>query len=111
LGFVGRSARRGAPGCAAAAGPSTAPCALRSALCALRSALRSALLCSALRTAPDAPYVAQGDRPLLVQFCANEPATLLAAAKLVEGRCDGVDLNLGCPRVCPRYGCRGTFVH
>jgi tRNA-dihydrouridine synthase 1 len=28
----------------------------------------------------------EGDRPLLVQFCANEPATLAAAAKLVQVR-------------------------
>jgi tRNA-dihydrouridine synthase 1 len=35
-----------------------------------------------------------GDRPLVVQFCANDPDTLLAAAKKVEGRCDAVDINL-----------------
>lgn len=34
------------------------------------------------------------DRPLIVQFCANDGATLLAAARLVAGRCDAVNLNL-----------------
>ena len=29
------------------------------------------------------------DRPLIVQFCANDRQVLLAAAKLVEDKCDG----------------------
>lgn len=37
----------------------------------------------------------QEDRPLFVQFCANDPDTLLDAARRVEPFCDYVDINLG----------------
>lgn len=38
------------------------------------------------------------DRPLLFQFCGNDPKTILEAALLAQDHCDGIDINLGCPQ-------------
>ena len=52
----------------------------------------------------------QSDRPLLVQFCANDPQLLLAAARLAAPHCDGIDLNLGCPQRIAKRGNYGAFL-
>jgi tRNA-dihydrouridine synthase 1 len=50
------------------------------------------------------------DRPLVAHFSANNPSTLLAAARLVENQCDAIDINLGCPQRIAFTGHFGSYL-
>lgn len=50
------------------------------------------------------------DRPLIVQFCANDADQLLTSAKVVENHCDAIDINLGCPQDIAKRGRYGSFL-
>ena len=50
------------------------------------------------------------DRPLVCHFAANDPGEFAAAARLVEGKCDAIDLNLGCPQRTAYVGHFGSYL-
>ena len=50
------------------------------------------------------------DRPLVCHFSANDPNEFAAAAKLVEDKCDAIDLNLGCPQRTAYVGHFGSYL-
>ncbi|KAF9479789.1 FMN-linked oxidoreductase [Pholiota conissans] len=49
-------------------------------------------------------------RPVVVQLCGNDPELVVQAGKKVQGYCDAIDINLGCPQEAARDGHFGAYL-
>ncbi|POM82240.1 Dihydrouridine synthase (Dus) family protein [Cryptosporidium meleagridis] len=50
------------------------------------------------------------DDPMIVQFCGNDPETLLKASKFIDDKVKGIDINFGCPQNIAKRGNYGAFL-
>ncbi|KAF8879651.1 FMN-linked oxidoreductase [Gymnopilus junonius] len=49
-------------------------------------------------------------RPVIAQLCGNDPDVIVQAGCRLQGYCDAIDLNLGCPQEAARDGHFGAYL-
>ncbi|TFK38166.1 tRNA-dihydrouridine synthase [Crucibulum laeve] len=50
------------------------------------------------------------ERPVVVQLCGHDPETIVKAGRKLQGSCDAIDLNLGCPQEAARECRYGAYL-
>ncbi|KIM46663.1 hypothetical protein M413DRAFT_260562 [Hebeloma cylindrosporum] len=49
-------------------------------------------------------------QPVVAQLCGDDPETIVQAGRKIQGYCDAIDLNLGCPQEAAREGHFGAYL-
>ncbi|XP_043282516.1 uncharacterized protein [Venturia canescens] len=72
--------------------------------------LHSSVFCRDPKYRKEALASSSEDRPLITQFCGNDPDVLLEASLLAQPYCDAIDINIGCPQAIAKRGNYGAFL-
>ncbi|KAF8955320.1 FMN-linked oxidoreductase [Flammula alnicola] len=52
----------------------------------------------------------ESNRPVVAQLCGNDPQAIVDAGRRIQGYCDAIDLNVGCPQEAARDGHFGAYL-
>ncbi|UKJ87782.2 tRNA-dihydrouridine(20a/20b) synthase (NAD(P)(+)) [Theileria orientalis] len=55
-------------------------------------------------------HTSSDDKPLIAQFCGNDPKTFVLASSFIKDDVSAIDINLGCPQGIARKGKYGSFL-
>ncbi|XP_954457.1 uncharacterized protein TA21490 [Theileria annulata] len=55
-------------------------------------------------------HTSSDDKPLIAQFCGNDPSAFILASSYIKNDVSAIDINLGCPQGIAKKGRYGSFL-